>query len=203
MIAFTNHALDHLLGSVLDANITRRIVRLGSQCADERISQFTIDRLVERNSYPWSYSSGQSARAYEGLKAFKREINELAPALGPHIIPSTVLRCLKQMHPDLYKSLYDPKPWIQEFYDHCWSDDSINWVVWGHIITSRYSWWLQAHDLEYLQGAHYPPVSEQNPRESRDELGKFRPNLYSVLNQESRVGLTFQYHTKQKLTISG
>lgn len=200
MIAFTNHALDHLLGSVLDANITRRIVRLGSQCADERISQFTIDRLVERNSYPWSYSSGQSAR---GLKAFKREINGLAPALGSHIIPSTVLCCLKQMHPDLYKSLYDPTPWIQEFYNHCWLD-SINWEVRDCIITSRYSWWLQAHDLEYLQGAHYPPVSEQNPtRESRDELGRFRSNLYSVLNQESRVGLTFQYHTKQKLTISG
>src|SRR5947209_6402869 len=45
MISFTNHALDHMLGSVLDANITRRIVRLGGRSRDERVSQYSIENL--------------------------------------------------------------------------------------------------------------------------------------------------------------
>ena len=36
MIASTNHALDHLLGNVLDAGITKKVTRSGSPSADER-----------------------------------------------------------------------------------------------------------------------------------------------------------------------
>ena len=45
MIAFTNHALDHMLRSVLDARITQKIVRLGSRSADERIAEFSIEHV--------------------------------------------------------------------------------------------------------------------------------------------------------------
>ena len=45
MIAFTNHALDHMLCSVLDSGITKKIVRLGSRSSDERISQFSIEAM--------------------------------------------------------------------------------------------------------------------------------------------------------------
>jgi hypothetical protein len=45
MIAFTNHALDHLLESVLDAGITQKIVRLGSRSQSERLQGFTLDKL--------------------------------------------------------------------------------------------------------------------------------------------------------------
>jgi hypothetical protein len=45
MIAFTNHALDHLLESVLDAGITQKIVRIGSRSQSERLQGFTLDKL--------------------------------------------------------------------------------------------------------------------------------------------------------------
>src|SRR5258705_53275 len=45
MIAFTNHALDHMLCSVLDADITKKIVRLGRRATDERIAQYSIEAL--------------------------------------------------------------------------------------------------------------------------------------------------------------
>jgi len=45
MIAFTNHALDHLLESVLDTGITQKIVRLGSRSQSERLQGFTLDKL--------------------------------------------------------------------------------------------------------------------------------------------------------------
>ncbi|RDX40863.1 hypothetical protein OH76DRAFT_1412593 [Lentinus brumalis] len=45
LIAFTNHALDNMLTSVLDADITKKVVRLGTRSSDERISQYTLDKL--------------------------------------------------------------------------------------------------------------------------------------------------------------
>jgi hypothetical protein len=45
MVAFTNHALDHLLESVLDKGITQKIVRLGSRSQSERLQGFTLDKL--------------------------------------------------------------------------------------------------------------------------------------------------------------
>jgi len=46
MIAFTNHALDHLLGNILDAGITEKIARLGSRhSAHERIVPFSLEYL--------------------------------------------------------------------------------------------------------------------------------------------------------------
>ena len=45
LIAYTNHALDHMVTSVLDARITEKIVRLGTRSADERIAQYTLDKL--------------------------------------------------------------------------------------------------------------------------------------------------------------
>lgn len=45
MIAFTNHALDHLLSAVLDAKITNKIARLGSRSIDSRVSKYSIEEL--------------------------------------------------------------------------------------------------------------------------------------------------------------
>jgi hypothetical protein len=45
LIAFTNHALDHILSSILDADITKRIVRLGRRANDERVAEYSMDKL--------------------------------------------------------------------------------------------------------------------------------------------------------------
>ena len=43
VIAFVNHALDHLVGNVVDAGITNEVARLGSRYADDVCSSdFTI-----------------------------------------------------------------------------------------------------------------------------------------------------------------
>ena len=45
LIAFTNHALDHMLNSILDAKITKKFVRLGSRSTDERIAEYSLKNL--------------------------------------------------------------------------------------------------------------------------------------------------------------
>jgi hypothetical protein len=45
LLAFTNHALDHILHAVHDAGITENIARLGSRSKDEVVSQYTLDNI--------------------------------------------------------------------------------------------------------------------------------------------------------------
>lgn len=54
LIAYTNHALDHILRAVHDRDITRNIVRLGSHSKDEVIGDYSLDKLdqMARTSYP-------------------------------------------------------------------------------------------------------------------------------------------------------
>ncbi len=47
LIAYTNHALDHMLLSVLDDHITDRLVRLGSRTTDDRIAEFNLIKLEQ------------------------------------------------------------------------------------------------------------------------------------------------------------
>lgn len=45
LLAYTNHALDHILRAVHDAEVTKDIVRLGSRSKDEVVSQFNLDTI--------------------------------------------------------------------------------------------------------------------------------------------------------------
>jgi len=45
LIAYTNQALDHLLRSVFDGHVTKRIVRLGGRSADEVVSNLSLESL--------------------------------------------------------------------------------------------------------------------------------------------------------------
>jgi len=68
LIAFTNHALDHLLGNVLDVGITRKIVRLGSRSADERISEFSLDNILSMKARGNSQSDRIARYQYRVMK---------------------------------------------------------------------------------------------------------------------------------------
>jgi superfamily I DNA and/or RNA helicase len=45
LLAFTNHALDHILRSIHDGEVTRDIVRLGSRSKDEVISEYSLESV--------------------------------------------------------------------------------------------------------------------------------------------------------------
>ncbi|KAL1409923.1 hypothetical protein Q8F55_003922 [Vanrija albida] len=45
LLAYTNHALDHILRAVYDSGVTDSIVRLGSMSKDEVVSQFNMDYI--------------------------------------------------------------------------------------------------------------------------------------------------------------
>lgn len=52
LMAYTNHALDHLLHAVVDSGITKKVVRLGSRSDDEIIKGFSLEELERADTAP-------------------------------------------------------------------------------------------------------------------------------------------------------
>ncbi|KAG9057264.1 hypothetical protein FS842_007802 [Serendipita sp. 407] len=73
MVAFTNHALDHLLESVLKNNITRKIVRLGGRSQSEALQPYLLDK-VER--FQASYLQRGVNSAYGEMKRAEEAFEE-------------------------------------------------------------------------------------------------------------------------------
>ncbi|KAG8748916.1 hypothetical protein FRC14_001814 [Serendipita sp. 396] len=73
MVAFTNHALDHLLESVLKKDITRKIVRLGGRSQSEALQPYLLDK-VER--FQASYLQRGVNSAYGEMKRAEEAFEE-------------------------------------------------------------------------------------------------------------------------------
>lgn len=83
LLAFTNHALDHILRAIHDSGMTRRLARLGSRSKDEVIAGYSLDRL-ERNRSKMDYDYDIS-RAYREVKiAESVSMPSISTGLGAH-----------------------------------------------------------------------------------------------------------------------
>lgn len=150
LIAFTNHALDHLLGSVLDAEITNKIVRLGSRSNDERISPFSLENLEKIG--PISTASRISInRAYGARKKAEKElITVLQELQGGQVSDSDRKEYMELYRPGHRAELWDPPEWIRQV-----RLSEAGWTKAGHRDTqepqSEYDFWAACGDLEWLK----------------------------------------------------
>lgn len=165
MIAFTNHALDHLLTSVLDAGITNKIVRLGSRSSDERISKYSLETMET--------VAGQSrlnrtfACHYRELKLIEKEISMLMNKFKQTSISSDdILDFIKVQHPEHFEHILQPPSWVSTLRDMD-LEDSAGWVTTdrrGKAETedkSFYGFWLRGRDLDFLD-LQYAPKQESH-----------------------------------------
>jgi hypothetical protein len=157
MIAFTKHALDHMLSSVLDAGITEKIIRLGSRSADERISQFSIETLEMVNDE--SRLNRTFAGKHRELKNIQEAIRELMENVLKHDIDSNeVMEYLSTFHPEHHAYLSRPLRWIRIiktlFADN--DDGKGEWQQQGRRgkafakDMSFYAFWRDGSDLEFI-----------------------------------------------------
>lgn len=183
MIAFTNHALDHMLTSVLDAKITDNIVRLGSRSADERISQYSIESkemVVGRSALDRSF--GQRHRA---LKTIEEDIRKhMQKLLKTTVDPEDIISYLDLSQPDPYDSLMNPPTWIHTHRSLTSQGDGDN-GQWQHVGTqgrtvaednSLYTYWRYGRDLDFLRTP--PPVA---PPALHTLQSTIQPNRYDIL----------------------
>ncbi|KAK7005664.1 hypothetical protein R3P38DRAFT_3038842 [Favolaschia claudopus] len=157
MIAFTNHALDHMLSSVLDAGITNKVVRLGSRSADERISQYSMEQIemvAGRSRLDRSFG-----HHYRELKQVEEEIRHLMNSFVNANVTSDEFRSYLQIqYAEHYEHLYRcPPDWVlilRKAFDDDSDDDT--WMRAGkHGRTemednSMYAYWRSGRDLDFL-----------------------------------------------------
>ncbi|KAF5380591.1 hypothetical protein D9615_004617 [Tricholomella constricta] len=168
MIAFTNHALDHLMTSVLDAGITDKIVRLGGRSADERIKKFSIEELevvAGRSRLDASF-----ARNHRDLKDVEGEIKNLMKAFTQTQISSdAIAEFLQTQYPEHFEHILFPPRWISTIHALSAIDDA-GWQKIGKrpndiqdSDNTKYAFWLRGRDLEFLARKEEPPKTREPP----------------------------------------
>ena len=190
MIAFTNHALDHMLGSVLDAGVTKKIARLGSRSADERISQYSIETL--EMVHQESRLNKKFASKRKELKHIQETIRNLMETVLRHDLASDsteIMKFLSTFHPEHHGYLHAPPRWIQNvkslFGDD--NDDAGEWQQQGHRgktfakDMSFYAFWRDGSDLTFTEalsdGSYAPWVPATSPVEATS-------NRFGALEQD-------------------
>jgi hypothetical protein len=177
MIAFTNHALDHMLTSVLDAGITSRIVRLGSRSADERISQFSMENLeLVAGQSRLDRTVGQHHRS---LKDIQLQITRLmSQILKTSVESEKIVQHIEIQYPEHFEHILQPPDWVSLLMAHSKSDDHEQWQQVGKRgckvdaeDDSIYTYWRTGRDLEFLSKQEEPKpqlAQAQTPLAQKD-----------------------------------
>ncbi|KAF7376292.1 hypothetical protein MSAN_00044600 [Mycena sanguinolenta] len=180
MIAFTNHALDHMLSSVLDAGITNKVVRLGSRSADEKVSKYsieTIEMVAGKSRLDRSFG-----HHYRELKNVQEEIKRLMKAFVDEKVASDqVLSYLQIQYAEHYEYLVESPPeWIKilrSAFDDADSEDDNTWMQAGKRgkvemeDNSMYAYWRNGRDLDFLDVSVQQKAEYEKKLESQNRFG--------------------------------
>lgn len=156
LISFTNHALDHMLGSVLEANITRSVVRLGSRCTDERVAPYSIEELEKVSNR--SRLSHYLRETFQRLKDIEKEMKDLLEEfIGSKLQPDSLNMHLEYQYEEHWDSLHNPPPWIEILFSLHTSNDEEKWRTVSQngkaeeVDSSKFGFWLRGVDIAFLQ----------------------------------------------------
>jgi hypothetical protein len=179
LVAFTNHALDHMLKGVLDAGITNNIIRLGSKhAADERITEFSLENAEKLQAK--SKSNRMINAAFREMKSSETDMVALMKKLALREVPQDHLeKYLLADYPLHYDELFtSPPEWIWALALQA-ADDG--WTVVGEAQQdfSILRFWLTGRDLAFL----CPPQLEPK-RKSKRKKDVPDVNRYTILSSE-------------------
>jgi hypothetical protein len=202
LIAFTNHALDHLLRSVLKAGLTRKIVRLGSRSADEQIAEFSLENM-ERFGYAGTTDRSSINDAYWARKNAEGKLNEVLTELQE----ASVSDDNREEYMDLFRSehqneLTHPPRWVEEL-----RFMSLGWTqVGSHTAEeapSAYEFWIKSNDINWLRAQiavqkarhqkrvinnHFEPLPVEELEETVDDIENPGDREdHSTYNEEIRL----------------
>jgi len=185
MIAFTNHALDHMLCSVLDADITKKIVRLGRRTSDERIANYSIETLQMAQNHSRLDRTFNSKR---DLKKVQEEITGLmakVAKVGIENDSAEIMKYLSTFHPEHHEYLFHPPKWLPNI--RIFTDDNEEgageWQRAGKHKSnaedkSNYAFWKECTDLAFIDQVMTGAYLRSNP---------VSDDIYSVQNAFSAL----------------
>ncbi|KAH9014346.1 hypothetical protein EDB85DRAFT_875353 [Lactarius pseudohatsudake] len=157
LIAFTNHALDHMLTSVLDDKITENVVRLGSRATDERIEKYSLYKLEQLSGRRELDRS--MGREYAAMKRVEEEMTRIMNRIQlPGLTWKDTERFLDSYHPQHADSFRGPPFWIAELLQRAVEDEIEN-GEWTRVSKGKkspqdadvYGFWKYARDIEFIR----------------------------------------------------
>ncbi|KAK0440271.1 hypothetical protein EV421DRAFT_1712588 [Armillaria borealis] len=180
MIAFTNHALDHMLLSLLDAKITTNLVRLGSRSSDERINQYALDKLERMNNLEFSPLDQIVFNERCAMDDLEDEMRTILQRIQtPSDTWETVTNYLLASFPDHLVSFTDPPFWIDRLAEEFCQDIKTKgeWTTVGKknrrnvdIPNTIYSFWKSGQDISFIQPPQPPNCTAET---SKEEIQKW------------------------------
>ncbi|KAH9052543.1 hypothetical protein EDB87DRAFT_1570453 [Lactarius vividus] len=206
LIAYTNHALDHMLTSVLDAKITKRVVRLGSRTADARIEQYSLYKLEQLSGR--KELDRPMRREYAAMKRVEEEMTRIMNRIQlPGLTWEDAERFLDFHYPQHADSFKGPPFWIAELLRHVVEDEKKN-GEWTRVskgkkapqdaeISGVYGFWKYGRDIEFIQTP--PSFSNRTASEERTDWDP-RIAFFSELGFEGIPRVPFGSRSVQQLT---
>jgi hypothetical protein len=188
LIAFTNHALDHMLRSVLDAGITKRIVRLGSHSTDETMRQFSLDNFeMIAGKSRLDRSFGQH---YRILKDIQEQLVNLMKKWSKTVVdPEEIQQYLEIQYPEHFEHIVYPPVWIQKIREL--SLESNDGGQWHYVGKNRkrdveddtlYAFWRYGGDVDFIQRLQLERLSDPQPQPVGDPATLSSQNRYGALD---------------------
>lgn len=174
-----------MLTSILDAQITSNVVRLGSRTTDERITQFSLHKLEQLSGR--GDLDRPMRREYAILKKVEEDMTRIMNRIQlPRLTWEDAERYLDFHYPHHADSFREPPFWITEVFRRFTEDEMENgeWIrvskdkkdTQDPEITGIYGFWKNGGDIEFIRPPSKFPRSEDNasadPRqEFFEELG--------------------------------
>ncbi|KAF5314903.1 hypothetical protein D9619_007516 [Psilocybe cf. subviscida] len=205
LIAYTNHALDHMLTEVLDARITNKVIRLGSRSSDERIAEYTLDKLeraAERTALTRSMG-----RQFGVMKELEKDMRHVMEKIQlPKISAHAVAEYLEIHCPEHAVSLSNPPYWISELSRKLWAEEEQN-GEWTQVAAKTkepteakeysrtlYGLWKSGEDLAFLTPPLPSPAPAPPSPKTESKLGPNVPELVAdnVLENVDEVAKFFE-----------
>ncbi|KAH9478522.1 NFX1-type zinc finger-containing protein 1 [Psilocybe cubensis] len=200
LIAYTNHALDHLLREVLDVGITKRLVRLGSRSSDEVVAEYTLDKLeklAERSSLQRSIG-----KQYAVMKRLEEDMSRVMESIQlPKVSAQQVEDHLDIHFPQALNVLLSPPFWISQLAETLWADEDTNgeWSTVrgkgkqqaGDVVSHTfYDFWKTGADIAFLAPVSMAHSPMPTPGKKKNRAAKSQGT--TVLQEDPKVTRFFE-----------
>jgi len=178
-----------MLNSILDANITKKFVRLGSRSTDERIAEYSLMNLEK--TFTDASMNRQLGREYAIKKKLAEEMRKVMEDIQiPEPTEDQIKEYLEIYWGEHLSMMYEPPFWIVEYAARLWEPDSEEgeWKVQGkkgkgkeqsHLMArTYYGLWKRGLDIAFIQPPR-PQFIEAELSKNQRKKG-VKPNIILV-----------------------
>ena len=182
-----------MLTSILDAGITEKVVRLGSQSTDERIAEYSLRNLEK--TFDDASTNRQIRREYAAKKSIEQAMYKVMEDIQiPEPTEDQIKEYLRMNWGDHLSMMYDPPFWIVEYADRLWGSEAEegDWKVTGkkgkgkeqsHLMArTYYGLWKRGLDIAFIQPPqpHFVTVELSKKQKKKQGGQDAQPNVIFV-----------------------